>query len=66
MGRPNIDIPQYIIGGMRDYAEREGIERDEAYVRFLGEKLQEEGVLPPGTIPQGDGEDENEDEDSEE
>lgn len=46
MARPNIDLDRYVIGGMRDYADREGIEVDEAYRRFLTERLQAEGILP--------------------
>jgi hypothetical protein len=57
MGRPLIDIPDYVIGAMKDYANREEMDVDEAYTRLLVEKLQDEGILPPGDIPSGGGDD---------
>ena len=45
MPRPNMDIPNLMIGGVEDYAEREDISRDEAYAKLLSIGLSEEGIL---------------------
>lgn len=45
MPRPNIDIPNLIKGGVKDYARREDISQDEAYTELLRLGLEEEGIL---------------------
>ncbi|MFC6965123.1 hypothetical protein ACFQL7_27625 [Halocatena marina] len=44
MARPKIDLPKYLIGGVDDYADREGIERDEAWKQIIREGLNVEQV----------------------
>ena len=45
MPRPNVDIPNLLIGGVKDYARREDISQDEAYTELLRIGLEEEGIL---------------------
>lgn len=48
MPRPNHDIPGILLGGVRDYAAKEEISRDEAHSRLLRIGLKEVGILPVG------------------
>lgn len=50
MARPNIDIPQFLHGAAKDYADREELTVNEAYITILSEKLICEGVLPDYNI----------------
>lgn len=44
MARPKIDLPKYLIGGVDDYADREGLDRDEAWKQILKHGLNDEKV----------------------
>lgn len=45
MPRPNVDIPNLIKGGVKDYARREDIDQDDAYTKLLRIGLEEEGIF---------------------
>jgi hypothetical protein len=45
MPRPNVDIPNIIWGGIKDYARREDISKDEACAELLAIGLAETGVI---------------------
>lgn len=45
MVRPTHDLPNLLVGGVRDYAEREGIEPEEAHARLLKRSLRDVGIL---------------------
>ena len=44
MTRPQIDLRKYIIGGVDDYAEREDLDRDEAWKQIILRGLEAERV----------------------
>lgn len=46
MARPMIDIPKFLIGAVDDFAEREDIDRDEAWEQIVSIGLSVENVEP--------------------
>lgn len=44
MSRPKIDLPKYIIGGVDDYANREDLDRNEAWKHIIRRGLNVEEV----------------------
>lgn len=44
MSRPQIDLPKYIIGGVDDYANREDLDRNEAWKQIILKGLSVEEV----------------------
>ena len=44
MSRPQIDLPKYLIGGVDDYANREDMDRDEAWKQIVRRGLEVEQV----------------------
>lgn len=62
MPRPNHDLPNLLLGGVKDYADEQGISNEEAHAELLRIGLVEQGVLSrdlvtpdPGTDGNGDG-----------
>lgn len=49
MARPHVDIPYYIIGGVKDYAEKHDLSRDEAHAKLLREGLVADGIFDAET-----------------
>ena len=45
MPRPNHDLPNLLLGGIKDYARREDISRDEAHADLLARGLRDVGIL---------------------
>lgn len=45
MARPNVDIPNYLIGGVKDYADENDISRDEAHAQLLKKSLSDAGII---------------------
>ena len=45
MVRPNHDIPNLLVGGIRDYASSEGISDEDAHAELLRIALSEVGIL---------------------
>lgn len=45
MPRPNHDLPSHLIGGVKDYARREDLSRDEAHAELLRFALTEAGIF---------------------
>lgn len=45
MVRPNHDLPNLLVGGVRDYADREGIDDSEAHAQLLRHALRDVGIL---------------------
>lgn len=45
MPRPNVDLPNLIMGGAKDYASREDISRDEAYAELMAIGLAEVNIF---------------------
>lgn len=43
MPRPTVTIPKYIIGGVEDYAKKQGISKDHAHAALLLRGLREVG-----------------------
>lgn len=57
MARPNHDIPNLLLGGVRDYADEEDISNEEAHAQLLRVALKEVGILDcnkSGTGPHQD------------
>jgi metal-responsive CopG/Arc/MetJ family transcriptional regulator len=46
MTRPMIDIPKYLVGAVDDFAERENIDRNEAWEQIIQIGLSVENVEP--------------------
>ena len=45
MPRPNHNIPNLLLGGIKDYAEREGVTVDEAHADLLARGLRDVSIL---------------------
>lgn len=45
MPRPNHDIPNLLLGGVRDYAAENDISREEAHIQLLELALKDVGIL---------------------
>lgn len=52
MPRPNHDVAGWALGGVNDYADREGISRDEAHTELLRIALKEVEILPGCDSPE--------------
>lgn len=48
MARPSHDIPNLLLGGVRDYADEHDITSEEAHRRLLRLALKEVGILACG------------------
>lgn len=44
--RPNMDIPRWVHGAVREYGQTKGIDTDEAYLRIIIAGLKGEGAFP--------------------
>ena len=66
MVRPNHDLPNLLVGGIRDYADQEGLDDSEAHAELLRDALRNAGILCGSAHTgesegkdEGDGPDEN-------
>lgn len=57
MVRPNHDLPNLLVGGIRDYADQEGLDDSEAHAELLRDALRNAGILC-GSAHAGEGEEE--------
>lgn len=51
MPRPNHDIPNMLLGAIKDYADQHGLADEEAHALLLRVGLVAVGVLPAGSLP---------------
>lgn len=54
MARPSVEIPYHIIGGVKDYAEKHDLSRDEAHAKLLREGLVADGIFNGDTSNDSD------------
>lgn len=47
MVRPNHDLPNLLVGGVRDYAQEQDISDEEAHAELLRIALRDTGILCP-------------------
>lgn len=45
MPRPNHDLPNLLLGGIKDYARREDVTQDEAHADLLARGLREVNII---------------------